>query len=456
MKTALFSILIIDDEEVQLKSLQSFLERRNLQVVIASDGEQGFKLVQQNTIDLVLTDYRMPGWNGLVVLRKIKELNPEIDVVVMTAYGSVEEAVEIMKASAYDYLTKPIDLDDLENLIKRVQEKRLLQEENRQLREQLQEKFKFEAIISQSGEMEQVLNTAGRVAPSKASVLIRGESGTGKELIARAIHLSSPRKNQPFVVVNIAALPENLIESELFGHEKGSFTGASQQRIGRFEQADRGTIFIDEVGDIPLPLQVKLLRAVQFGEIERIGASKPLQIDVRIIAATHRPLEDMVKNKTFREDFYYRLNVVSIQIPALRQRRNDIPLLIDHFIKKFSQENKKDIKGISREALDRLLKYDYPGNVRELENLIERAVVLSRSDYLSLNDLPLHTNLSPEQKLLDPYQFEEGYEKKIQAFEREMLTTALQQTGGNKSAAARLLGIGERHLRSRLEKLRMK
>jgi DNA-binding NtrC family response regulator len=456
MKTLSFSILIVDDEEAQLKSLQSFLERRNLQVFVASDGEQGFKLVQQNTIDLVLTDYRMPGWNGLVVLRKIKELNPEIDVVVMTAYGSVEEAVEIMKAGAYDYLTKPIDLADLENLIKRVQEKRLLQNENRQLREQLQERFKFETIISQSGEMEQVLNTAGRVAHSKASVLIRGESGTGKELIARAIHFSSPRKNQPFVVVNAAALPENLIESELFGHEKGAFTGAAQQRIGRFEQADSGTIFIDEVGDIPLPLQVKLLRAVQFGEIERIGASKPLQVDVRIVAATHRPLEDMVKNKTFREDFYYRLNVVSIQIPALRQRKIDIPLLIDHFIMKFSQENQKAIKGISREALDQLLKYDYPGNVRELENLIERAVVLSRSEYLSLNDLPLHTNLRSEQQLLDPYQFEEGYEKKIQAFEREMLTTALQQTGGNKSAAARLLGIGERHLRSRLEKLGMK
>jgi DNA-binding NtrC family response regulator len=456
MKTLSFSILIVDDEEAQLKSLQSFLERRNLQVFVASDGEQGFKLVQQNTIDLVLTDYRMPGWNGLVVLRKIKELNPEIDVVVMTAYGSVEEAVEIMKAGAYDYLTKPIDLADLENLIKRVQEKRLLQNENRQLREQLQERFKFETIISQSGEMEQVLNTAGRVAHSKASVLIRGESGTGKELIARAIHFSSPRKNQPFVVVNAAALPENLIESELFGHEKGAFTGAAQQRIGRFEQADSGTIFIDEVGDIPLPLQVKLLRAVQFGEIERIGASKPLQVDVRIVAATHRPLEDMVKNKTFREDFYYRLNVVSIQIPALRQRKIDIPLLIDHFIMKFSQENQKAIKGISREALDQLLKYDYPGNVRELENLIERAVVLSRSEYLSLNDLPLHTNLRSEQQLLDPSQFEEGYEKKIQAFEREMLTTALQQTGGNKSAAARLLGIGERHLRSRLEKLGMK
>ncbi len=456
MKTSSFTILIIDDEETQLRSLQSFLERRGFKVFTANDGEQGFTLAQQHTIDLVLSDYRMPGWNGLVVLRKIKELNPEIDVVVITAYGSVEEAVEIMKAGAYDYLTKPIDLDDLEHLIKRVQEKRILQSENRQLKEQLQERFKFEAIISQSGEMEQVLNTAARVAASKASVLIRGESGTGKELIARAIHFASPRKNQPFVVVNVAALPENLIESELFGHEKGAFTGATQQRIGRFEQADGGTIFIDEVGDIPLPVQVKLLRAVQFGEIERVGGNKPIQVDVRIIAATHRSLEEMVKNKTFREDFYYRLNVVSIQIPPLRQRKSDIPLLVDHFITKYRRENQKPVKGITREALDQLMKYDYPGNVRELENLIERAVVLSRDEYISVNDLPLHTHLRTEQKLLDPHQLEEGYEKKMQAFEREMITTALQQSGGNKSAAARLLGIGERHLRSRLEKLGMK
>jgi transcriptional regulator with GAF, ATPase, and Fis domain len=301
-----------------------------------------------------------------------------------------------------------------------------------------------------------VLNTVGRVANSKASVLIRGESGTGKELIARAIHFTSPRKDKPFVVVNIAALPENLIESELFGHEKGAFTGANQQRIGRFEQAHDGTVFIDEVGDVPLPLQVKLLRAVQFGEIERIGGNKSLQVDVRIIAATHRPLEEMVKNHKFREDFYYRLNVVSVQIPPLRQRKNDIPLLIDHFISKYGQENHKAINGISREALDQLLKYDYPGNVRELENVIERAVVLSRTEYLSVNDLPIHTDIRSENKFLDPQDFEGGYEKKVQIFEREILTSALQKTQGNKSAAARLLGISERHLRSRLERLGMK
>ncbi len=451
-----FSILIIDDEKTQLTSLRSFLVRRGFEVFTAENGPQGLAIAEQNTIDLVLSDYRMPEWNGFVVLRKIKELNPEIDVVIVTAYGSIEDAVEIMKAGAYDYLTKPIDLDELENLIRRVREKRLLIAENKLLKEQLREKFKFDAIISQSGEMEEVLNTAARVAKSKASVLIRGESGTGKELIARAIHFASPRKEQPFVVVNVAALSENLIESELFGHEKGAFTGATQQRIGRFEQADGGTLFIDEVGDIPLPVQVKLLRAIQFGEIERIGSSKPLKVDVRIIAATHRNLEEMLKKGEFRDDLYYRLNVVTIQIPPIRQRKTDIPILVDYFIKKYSEENGKEIKGITREALDQLMKYDFPGNVRELENIVERAVVLARDDHITRYDLPSQLQAVSERSVLDPYHLDEGYEAKMRAFEKEMIREALKQTNGNQSAAARKLGITERHLRSRLEKLGMK
>jgi DNA-binding NtrC family response regulator len=451
-----FTLLLIDDEETQLKSLKSYLERRNYQVYTASNGEEGFEIARKNTIDLVLTDYRMPGWNGLVVLRKIKELNPDIDVVVITAYGSIEDAVELMKAGAYDYLSKPIDLNELENLIERVKEKRQLIEENRQLRRQLEEKFKFESIISQSGEMETVLNTAGRVASSKASVLIRGESGTGKELIARAIHYSSPRKDKPFVVVNIAALAENLIESELFGHEKGAFTGASQQRIGRFEQANGGTLFIDEVGDIPLPIQIKLLRAIQFGEIERVGGSIPVKVDVRIIAATHRQLEDMIGEGAFRDDLYYRLNVVTIYVPPLRQRKTDIPVLAEYFIQKYARENQKAVKGITAEALDRLMKYDFPGNVRELENILERAVVLSREENISVADLPGHTQLPAGKKVLDPYNYENKYEEKVRAFEKEMISSALDQTKGNQSAAARLLGMTERHLRSRLEKLGLK
>jgi two-component system NtrC family response regulator len=452
----IFNILIIDDEKAQLNSLESFLKRRDYQVYTATTGKQGYEIIQQKSIDLVLTDYRMPEWNGLVVLRKIKELNPEIDVVVITAFGSLEDAVEIMKAGAYDYLTKPIDLDELENLIHRVQEKRLLFTENKLLKQQLKDKFRVESIISQSGEMEEVLNTSGRVANSKASVLIRGESGVGKELVANAIHYASPRKDKPFVVVNIAVLSENLIESELFGHEKGAFTGATQQRIGRFEQADGGTLFIDEVGDIPLAVQVKLLRAIQFGEIERLGSNRPIKVNVRIIAATHQPLEDMIKEKTFRDDLYYRLNVVTIHIPSLRKRKTDIPLLIDHFIQKFSQENQKEIKGISQEAMDQLIKYDYPGNVRELENILERALVMCRDNYITLNDLPIQTRTLTEQSILDPYNFEGGHGAKMKAFEKEMVTKALEQTGGNQSAAARLLSISERHLRSRLEKLGLK
>ncbi len=451
-----FSILVIDDEEAQLQSLKSYLERRNYDVYTASTGEEGYKIAQNYTIDLVLTDFRMPEWNGFVVLRKIKELNPEIDIVVITAYGSLEDAVEIMKAGAYDYLTKPIDLDELENLISRVREKRLLVAENKLLKQQLKEKFRFDSIVSQSGEIEEVLNIAGRVANSKASVLIRGESGTGKELIARAIHYTSPRGERAFTVVNVAALPENLIESELFGHEKGAFTGANQKRIGKFEQADGGTIFIDEVGDIPLPVQVKLLRTLQFGEIERIGSNETVKVDVRIIAATHQPLEEMIQEKKFRDDLYYRLNVVTIHIPALRQRKTDIPILVEYFIRKYAEENRKEIKGVSREVMDHLMKYNFPGNVRELENIIERAIVMCRGDYITQNDLPGQMQMITEKSILDPYNFEGGYQKKVRAFEKEIIKKALEQTNGNKSAAARLLNITERHLRSRLDILDMK
>ncbi|MDW7679208.1 MAG: sigma-54 dependent transcriptional regulator [bacterium] len=451
-----FSILIIDDEEAQILSLKSFLQRRKFEVFSATNGRDAIEIVNNNTIDLVLTDLRMPQWDGLTILNKVKALNPEIDVVVMTAYGNIEDAVHIMKSGAYDYLTKPIDLDELENLILRVQEKRLLVAENRLLKEQLASRFKFEGIVSQSSEMENVLNTAARVASSKATVLIRGESGTGKELIARVIHFASPRKDAPFVVINVAALSDSLLESELFGHEKGAFTGAIQQRIGRFEQANTGTLFIDEVGEIPLPLQVKLLRAIQFGQIERLGSNSTVELDVRLIAATHRNLEQMIQNGEFREDLFFRLNVVSIYIPPLRRRKLDIPLMIDHFIKKYATENNKPVKGITREALDFLMKYQFPGNVRELENMIESAVVLTRGEYITQKDLPQQLKFKSERAILDPTQLEDGYDAKMKSFEKEMISEALTRTNGNQSAAARLLGITERHLRSRLEKLGMK
>ncbi|MEE4310837.1 MAG: sigma-54 dependent transcriptional regulator [candidate division KSB1 bacterium] len=451
----MLSILIIDDEESQLISLKSFLGRRGHEIYTATDGLEGIEIAREKTIDLVLSDYRMPGLNGLEVLKKIKSINPIIDVVIMTAYGSLSDAVDIMKAGAYDYLTKPINLDELENLISRVQEKHLLISENRILRSELQNKFRFDAIISQSGEMEQVLNTAARVAPSKATVLIRGESGTGKELVARAIHYASPRKDKSFVIINVAALSENLLESELFGHEKGAFTGATHTRIGRFEEAHDGTLFIDEVGDISLSTQVKLLRAIQFGQIERIGSNETRSVNVRIVAATHRNLEELIESGQFREDLFYRMNVITIWIPPLRKRRSDIPPLVHAFIKKYASENNKDIHGISREAMDYLMKYDYIGNVRELENMIESAVVLCRGDQIGLRDLPEQVQI-PSKSANNPQDLSNGYTEKLRQFESEMLTEALQQSNGNKSAAARLLGITERHFRSRLEKLGMK
>ncbi len=447
------SVLIIDDEVSQLQSLKTFLGKRDYQLYTAGDGESGFKIAQENVIDIVLTDFKMPGWDGHTVLRNIKLMNPEIDVVVMTAFGTVESAVNLMKDGAFDYLTKPIDLDELENILNKIKERKHLISENKFLREQLQDKFKFESIISRSKSMESVLSTASRVAQTKSTVLIRGESGTGKELIAKAIHFASPRKDKPFVTVNVASLSENLLESELFGHEKGSFTGAINRRIGRFEEANGGTIFIDEVGDIPLPIQVKLLRAIQFGEVQRIGSNSTLSTDVRIIAATHRNLEEMIKNHEFREDLFYRLNVVTINLPHLRNRKDDIPVLVDHFISRFSINMGKPINGITREALDQLIKYDFPGNIRELENMIERAIVLSRDDYIRKEDLPINTVEKTSYGEFDPYNLDEGYEIKIKSFEKAMISEALNRTNGNKSAAARLLGITERHLRSRLERL---
>ncbi len=450
------TILLIDDEEVQLASLKSFLSRRNYNVLTAANGRIGLDLVKENAVDLILTDFRMPEMNGKEVLDEVKKINPEIDVVVMTAFGKLEEAIGIMKSGAYDYLAKPIDLDELENLIKRVSEKKILQNENKLLREQLHEKFKFESIISQSGKMEDVLNLAGRVAKSKATVLIRGESGTGKELIAKAVHFASNRSEKPFVTVNIAALSESLLESELFGHEKGAYTGAVGSRVGRFEEADGGTLFIDEVGEIPLNVQVKLLRALQFGEIQRLGGNETKKVSVRIIAATHRNLEKMMENNEFREDLYYRLNVVAITVPPLRERKSDVPILVDHFIKKYSEINEKEVSSISHDALDQLMKYSFKGNIRELENIIERSVILCRGNSITKNDLPIQIEYSSSKSILDPLNFDKNYDEKMKTFEIEMIQEAIRRNRKNQSAAARELGITERHLRSRLERLGLK
>ncbi|MFQ5605110.1 MAG: sigma-54-dependent transcriptional regulator [bacterium] len=447
-----YCILIVDDEPTQVKALAGFLKKQGYPVEETTSAAEALKRVRNSPIDLVLTDFKMPEKNGLEVLRDVKSINPEVDVVLMTAYGSIESAKQALKAGAIDYLTKPIELVQLELVIQKARERKQLISENQRLREQLTEKNGFKGIISQSPEMEEVLNRAARVAASKATVLIRGESGTGKEQIARAIHAASPRNASPFVAVNCAALSEGVLESELFGHEKGAFTGAVRQVKGRFERAHGGTLFIDEVGDLPPSVQVKLLRAIQEQAFERVGGSETIQVDTRIVAATNRDLEKLINEGRFREDLYYRLNVVTIVIPPLRARRRDIQPLVEHFLKKFAEENGKRVREVSKEALDLLMKYDYPGNVRELENMIEQAVVLTRGEVITSADLPWSVQgLKSEDELASATLYE-----KVAVFEQKLIRDALEKAGGVQTRAAEQLGLSERNLRYKMKKHRMK
>ncbi len=453
-----YTILVTDDEKIQRESLAGFLRKKGYTVLTAHNFDEAYRQVREHPIDVVLTDVKMGDKSGYDLLKAVRELNPEITVIIMTAYGNVEEAVAAMKNGAYDYLTKPIDLDEVELLVHRALQLKLLKSENQTLRQKLAERHRFTNIVTASPLMEEVLNIAARSANSRTSVLIEGESGTGKELIVRAIHYASPRKDKPLVVVNCAAISENLIESELFGHEKGAFTGALHTRVGRLEEADGGTLFLDEVGDVPLSLQVKLLRFLQFGEFQRVGSNETRKVDVRLIAATNRNLREMIKEGTFREDFYYRLNVINIYVPPLRKRKEDIPLLIDHFIKKFAEENGKVIQGISREAMDLLMKYDYPGNVRELENMIERAVVLARGEIIEKEDLPIQFHIkNGSNETLPPLDYYQGnFRQKVEAFEKDLIMQALKEADYNQSKAARALGLSERNLRYKMNKYGLK
>ncbi len=445
------SILIIDDEKPQRESLGGYFKKKNFDVHLADSGKSGIEKAKANLIDIVLTDFKMPDMTGYDVLLEMKKINPAIDVILMTAYGNIETAVEAMKAGASSYLQKPVNLDELDVLIDRALLGKQIVSENKKLKEELGGKFKFDNIIYQSSELEEALNIAGRVAGSNAAVLIRGESGTGKELFAKAIHFASDRKNEPFITVNCAALPETLLESEMFGYEKGAFTGAEQKRIGRFEEAKSGTIFIDEVGDVSPAMQVKLLRVLQSGEFSRLGSNQVIKTNARIITATNRNLEELIKNNSFREDFYYRINVVSINIPPLRERRDDIPLLIDFFVRKFDHPEKQ----LTREALDILMKYDYPGNVRELENIVQRACVLSRGNTISTNDLPLNVrSLKAENNSSEFQPRIDDINLQVETLEKEIIRMALKETNGNQSKAAKLLNISERNLRYKLEKMK--
>jgi len=447
------TILVVEDEPIQCHFIALLLRKQGYKVRTAADGAAGMEVVRREPVDVVLTDYMMPGLSGFDLLKAIRAVNPEIAVILITAYGTVRGAVEAMKEGAFDYLTKPIDFDELNLVLKRAIERRHLLSENRDLKRQIEGRHLFKGIISVSDAMEEALNLAARVAPSQATVLLRGESGTGKEVVARAIHAASPRRDGPFVAVNCAALNANLIESELFGHEKGAFTGADRQRRGRFEQADGGTLLIDEVVEIPVETQAKLLRVLQERTFERVGGDETTRVDVRIIAAASRDIEALIAEGRFREELFYRLNVVTIHLPPLRSRRADIPPLVEHFLNHYAKENRKAIAGVSREAMDLLMKYDYPGNVRELENLIERAVVIARGSLLTTDDLPVLLRSGPPSP---SSHLSITLPDMIKSLEREVIARALRDTGGNQSRAAAVLGLTERTLRYKLKKYGMK
>ncbi len=447
-------ILIVDDDKAHLSMLQTILTGWGHGVEGVEDGGDAIKRVKQSPYDAILMDVRMARVSGIEALEKIKEINPAIPVVIMTAYSSVDTAVEAMKLGAYDYLTKPLNFDELRLTLERSLEHMQLVKENRKLKERISEQSSLSGIIGKSPPMQELLDMVKTVAATEATILISGESGTGKELIARAIHAGSNRRNNSLVTVNCAALTDTLLESELFGHEKGSFTGADKKRDGRFMQADGGSIFLDEIGEIPLPMQAKLLRTIQEREIQRVGSDKLLKVDVRIIAATNRDLLLEVDRGTFREDLYYRLNVVNLTIPSLRDRLEDIPLLAGFFLNRYSEQNRKSLKGFTPLAMDMLVKYGWPGNVRELENAVERAVILAAGEFVAEKDLPPTVThhfreVFGEEEI--PLAADMGG-KSLQEVEKLAIEQTLAKTGGNKSEAAKLLNITRTTLDNKIRK----
>ncbi|NOY78011.1 MAG: sigma-54-dependent Fis family transcriptional regulator [Calditrichaeota bacterium] len=446
-------ILVVDDEPLMQEFLLEALERRNpYEVVLAENGKNALKKIEKDSFQLIISDIRMPDISGMELLEKIRKIDPNCGVILITAYGTVQMAVQAMKQGAFDFITKPLNVDQIEMVVDKYFKFRDLQTENTYLKDEINRQYGFSNIIGKSEKMKRVFEIVEMVAQSRATVLIRGASGTGKELIARAIHYHSGRRNKPFIKTNCAALPDGLIESELFGHEKGAFTGAIRTTKGRFELADGGTLLLDEISEMSLPLQAKLLRVLQEKEFEKIGNPETLQVDVRIIATTNRDLKEEVRKGTFREDLYYRLNVVPIELPPLRERKDDIPLLIEHFIRKYSRDNQKEISGIDKDALKLLMKYNWPGNVRELENTIERAVVISKDSVLSAQHF-LAFNAFEED-----WQGEngiwQGNTKNLKEIERRKILEVLRETNGNRTRAAEELGISVRTLRNKLREFR--
>ena len=444
-------ILVVDDHAPQREIIRDFLLDENHRVSEAANGEQALRQLKCTFFDLILLDLKMPGMNGLEVLKEAKKINPETDAVIVTAYGTIETAVEAMRAGARDFITKPIDIDELSALVAKIADCRKPAEENETLPGHPQRRCIATDIIKyKSQKMADLIGLVAAIAPSHATALIQGETGTGKELLARLVHRASSRADGPFITVNCAAIPETLIESELFGHEKGAFTGAARRRTGVFEEANGGTLFLDEIGELSPRIQVKLLRFLQEREFRRVGGNRMLRSDVRIVSATHRDLETSVKEGDLREDLFYRLNVVKILVPPLRERREDIPVLTDYFIARFARENRKTITGITREARDLLMRYDYPGNVRELENIVERAVIVSRGSMITAGDLLLKgdqcsavAGSCPPGGTLP---------RAMAALERQMILEALEKAASNQTRAANLLGLSERMLRYKLKK----
>ncbi len=448
-------ILLIDDSPEILENLSEYLSSLGYDVTTASDGTSGIHLIEKQFYDIILTDMKMQGADGMEVLRYVKEHSVESICIILTGYGTIRNAVEAIKNGAFDYLTKPVKLDEISITLDRALEYRNLKRENTNLRNQLKKKYQFKNIIGESPAMQSVFETIEKVADTDSTVLILGESGTGKELIARALHYNSYRKDGPFVPVNCAAIPSELLESELFGHEKGAFTNAIRTRIGRFELANGGTLFLDEIGDMNPNLQAKLLRVLQERQFERIGGVKPIKVDIRIISATHQDLKKAVLEKKFREDLYYRLNVIPIQIPPLRERKSDIPLLVHHFINLYSRSRKKKITGITDEAMKGLMDYQWPGNVRELENMIERLIILSNRERIDLTDFPERIFPSLSHESDHPIEIpEEGLslESALNEYEKQLILKALNKSGWVKNKAAQLLHMNRTTLIEKIKR----
>jgi two-component system response regulator HydG len=443
------SILIVDDDSAHRLMLQKLIGGWGYDVLEAEDGSIAVEEVRRRAFDLILMDIRMLNVSGIEALEQIKIINPAIPVIIMTAYASVETAVNALKKGAYDYLTKPLDFDELKMAIARATEHTHLRKENEYLKGRLGEQFDRQNMIGRSASMVKLLDSVAQVAATEATILITGESGTGKEMIANAVHYNSQRRDAPFIKINCAALTETLLESELFGHEKGSFTGADRRREGKFRQADGGSLFLDEISEMSPAMQVKLLRVLQERELTRVGGAEVIKINVRVIAASNKDLKKEIEKGRFREDLFYRLNVVALLVPALRDRKEDIPLLAQHFLQLFAEKNSKKIKGFTPQAMEKLLKYAWPGNVRELMNAVERAVVLSRAEYLDADELAL--------LMADNLTIEEGQSRAqenvpLEEVEKRTILEALNLTRGNKSEAARRLGITRKTLRAKLEK----